>query len=345
MIEDDKFIIKSRIEKRNAIQINIPTFKSYDVTRATIKSLFLQKEIDFDILLIDNTSDDYEKLSQEFPLINFILLSENLASAGAHRIGAELAIENGYEYVIFTDNDALLLDNEGIVKMKNRFKENENIVAVVPRYVEWFGCDDRDDFFIKTWSFHYLFVKTEIFKKIDLHNLRIFLYSDDLALTLKLSNVGKITVAGDVAYYHYRWNPKSLENFYSYFYLRGLLVIIFKEQYISIIQKLYCLLLFSYRLILISFHAFIFVDLSYLKTACLAVKGFFNLENNYVSRISQNKNYFKECNMGRLNMNKKAFVNILSNRFRLFFLPKNIYFYSPYFKKSIYFLRKKRRTE
>ena len=96
------YIVNSKILKRSDIQINIPTFNSYEITKNTIKNLLKQKGIQFDILLIDNGSDDYKKLIKNFPQINYVVLKENTGSSGAQRIGAELALGNKYEYIIST---------------------------------------------------------------------------------------------------------------------------------------------------------------------------------------------------------------------------------------------------
>ena len=214
------YINKSKIDKRSNIQINIPTFNSYEITKNTIKNLLKQKGIQFDILLIDNGSDDYKKLIKNFPQINYVVLKENTGSGGAQRIGAELALGNKYKYIIFTDNDAILLDTLGLSKMKKKLDSSSDLVAVVPSHTESFGLSYHKDFYVRNWSFHYLFVKAKAFEKIDLHNFYLFLYCDDSSLTSKLSSLGKILVCGNVKYYHYGFNPKSLLNFYNYFYLR-----------------------------------------------------------------------------------------------------------------------------
>jgi len=338
------YIVKSKIVKRNNIQINIPTFNDYETTKNTIKTLFNQKDIKFDILLIDNGTKDYVKLIKYFPKINYILLKENTGSSGAQRIGAEIALKYDYQYIIFTDNDALLLDNYGLLKMKNKLDSNTKIVAVIPQHTESFDNTLKKDFYVNSWSFHYLFVKTIVFKKIDLHAFSLFLYSDDLSLTLKIRSINKILVCSNVKYYHYRFHPKSLQNFYNYYYLRGTLYIIFKEKHILFKSRINCLINFIYKMLQMFVHSLIFFDFSYIKTIILSFRGFINFNKNYLQIILSlpNKYILEEYSPERIkNPEKSGFINLLDNYLCLLIPNKKLYLHSNYLNKNIYYRLKK----
>ncbi len=335
-------IKKHRLKKTANIQVNIPTYNSYETTRRTIKILLKQQGIRFDILVIDGGTSDYEKLSKNFPQINYVLLDDNYGSAGAQRIGGELALKYGYEYVIFTDNDAILLDKYGLLKMKNKLDSDPKIVAIVPQHTESFNNCTQEGFFIDSWSFHYLFVKTKVFKKINFHNFYLFLYSDDLSLTLKLSSVHKILVCNSVKYYHYGFNPKSLQNFYNFFYLRGLLTIIFKEDNILFNTRLKLIIQFLYKIAQMTFHGLMLLDLSYAKTILLSFIAFLKLKKDFRNKIPQNKYILSEVDRSNIKSDDlKRYVNISSSRLNLLFPPKKCFIHSNYLNKDIYFKRVK----
>ena len=331
------YIDKQEIKKRNSIQINLPTFNSYEVTKNTIKKLFKQKGIKFDILLIDNGTEDYKKLIKDFPEINYVVLKENTGSSGAQRIGAELALKNKYEYIIFTDNDAILLDDFGLLKMKQKLDSFPGLVAVVPSHTESFGVGFHKDFYIRSWSFHYLFVKSEVFKKTDLHNFYLFLYSDDLSLTLKLSSVGKVLVCGNVKYYHYGFNPKSLLNFYNYFYLRGLLYITFKEKNIKFSSRIMTIFNFFYKVFQTVLYSIFLLDFSYIKTIFLAIMGFMDIRKNLAHLIPVNKYKWEEINGAEINKKVGEYIDVSQKRLKLFLPLRRILIRSNYLNRNIYF--------
>ncbi len=330
------YIVNSKILKRSDIQINIPTFNSYEITKNTIKNLLKQKGIQFDILLIDNGSDDYKKLIKNFPQINYVVLKENTGSSGAQRIGAELALGNKYEYIIFTDNDAILLDTLGLSKMKKKLDSSSDLVAVVPSHTESFGLSCHKDFYVRNWSFHYLFVKAKAFEKIDLHNFYLFLYCDDSSLTSKLSSLGKILVCGNVKYYHYGFNPKSLLNFYNYFYLRGLLLISLREKYISLSSRINTSFNFFYKVFQMILYSIILLDFSYIRTIFLALSGFLNMKESLIHFIPINRYRWQEVTPQQ-NESFEGYTDVFKKRWKLLIPLRKIMVHSNYLNKNIYF--------
>ena len=334
-------ISKKRIVKRHSIQINIPTFNSYQ-TKKIITILKHQQNISFDILLIDNNSLDYKKLIKDFPDINYVVLNDNYGGGGAQRIGAELALKYKYQYIVFSDNDAILMDKYGLSKLKKKLDSDKNLLAALPKNIEYF-VNKKNDFYTDRCPFHFFIVRTVVFNKIDLHNFYLYLFSDDISLSYKISTIGKILICADVEYYHNAFTPKILTNFYNYFSLRGFLIIIFKEKDIALRYKFQCLLMFFSRLLRIAVKSIIFMDLSYLKTFFLSVIGFIFENKNLIKHIPKNKYILKEIKENKLSKNiLKNALNITINSrtkhyFELFFLAKYCYIWNNYKRKKIYF--------
>ena len=157
----------SRIVRRHSVQVTVPTFQSYEVTKKTIEKLLAQKDAAVDILLVDNNSQDYVQLAQDFPQINYLVAKVNTGSGGAQCLGMHAAIFYGYETLICTDNDALLLSDDGLSKLLARLDPNNGIACVIPQNVEnsMEPGEDRDVHY--PVPFHYVCLSVDFLKRIE----------------------------------------------------------------------------------------------------------------------------------------------------------------------------------
>ncbi len=93
------------------VAIILINWNSYQHTHNCILSLQDMVYKDFDIILVDNDSkdDSGKKLAQQHGNgIIFIKSSENLGFAGGNNLGIQYASANGYEYVLFLNNDTFV---------------------------------------------------------------------------------------------------------------------------------------------------------------------------------------------------------------------------------------------
>jgi len=325
------YIVESKIIKKSDIQINIPTFNSYETTKNTIKILFKQKDIKFDILFIDNASEDYKKLIKDFPDINYVVLKENTGGSGAQRIGAELALKKGYDYIIFTDNDAILLSETGLQRMFKKLKSDDNIGAVAPKNIEKDNKITKDIIWKKQLPFHYIFVKSSLFKKISLHNFYIFLYSDDTSLTSKIVSNSKLIVCGDIFYYHDVFQAKCIQYTYFYFHLRGLLIIVFRENDINFKLKITHLFNIFYKITLSILRFIQLRDPTFIKIVFSVLVQFVtNYKKIDISKIPPDKYLLKKIDNKIQGAKEPTLLNLT-------FLHKAYCFHSNYYKKDFYY--------
>jgi GT2 family glycosyltransferase len=326
------YIVESKITKKGNIQINIPTFSSYEITKNTVELLLKQKNVDFDILIIDNASEDYKKLIKDFPGINYIVLKENAGGSGAQRIGAEIAMKYNYDYIIFTDNDAVLLVDDALGKMFSRFADDK-ISAVAPKNIDADNRETLDIIWKRQLPFHYIFVRISFLKRIELFNFYLFLFADDISLTSKIVSNGKMIICGNVFYYHETFKPKIFQNTSFYFYIRGFLLIIFFEKNISASLKIWHSFHLLYKILLCLLFSFQFRDVSYIKTIYLAVK---NVINNYEvidKKIPDNKYALREISPKNLDDVKYKAPTLLNS----IFLKRHYKHYSNFNKRFVYF--------
>lgn len=116
------------------VLIVILNWNNTEETYKCIISILSQSFAVFDILVIDNCSkiDPKKKLKANFPNIYFIRNKKNLGVADGRNVGVRFALENGYKYLLFIDNDAHLEKN--MLKFLYRSaKENKNHALFGPK--------------------------------------------------------------------------------------------------------------------------------------------------------------------------------------------------------------------
>lgn len=309
--------------------ISMPTYNSYAITKQTLKRLLRQKEIQFDIVLINNGGEDYKSLMKDFPDINYIVLEKNVGGGGAQRIGAEFALKMGYEFIVMTDNDAILLQSDGLAKLYKKISSDLELGGVAPNH-----CDSpikKDILWKKQLCFHYLFVRCSFLRTIELHNFFIYMVTDDVSFVSKIVSNTNLLICHSIKYYHEAFKPKFLQNYTIYFGIRGFLIILFLEKNISFRLKLYHFFhLFYYPLIAIA-HSLILWDVSYIKTIFLSIYNFLtNYQKIDLAAIPKNKYVFAESR-------KPLSEAVSMTTFNSIFLKREYYWYSNYFKKKQYY--------
>ena len=332
--EDSAKSIKISLKKKNDLLVCIPTFCSLETTRKTITALTKQKNTEFDILLIDNNSTDYISLLKEFPNLNHVILSENYGSSGAQYIGAIISLEFGYKYIMFSDNDALLLDDYGIKRLIDAMKTSR-ADGVFPQNVE-FGEPKTSEPFTNvnsTTAFHYLIVRVKFIKKYGLHPFDIFLCGDDISMTAKIISNGKLVRCNTVRFFHPLYSPKMFGNEWGYYAIRNLSYLSLWDRNISglIRMKLFILGLTHIARLLVYYLCT--GDVSYIKTISLGIHDGVNQKLGKAHDVPKNKINYSANTDSTFARSPK--INQLST---LFLLPAFRYF-SNFHQKYIYFSR------
>lgn len=112
------------------VSIILVSYNTKDMTRDCLKSIYkYTKDIDFEIFVVDNNSQDgsIEMIEQEFPQVHLIKNLENKGFGAANNIAIR---RSNAEYIFCLNTDAFLLSNS--VKDFYDFmerKENQNIGA------------------------------------------------------------------------------------------------------------------------------------------------------------------------------------------------------------------------
>ncbi len=88
----------------------ILTYNHYEDTRECLSSLLASNYQDFQVLVVDNGSNDGtpDKVRQEFPSVQVIENNENLGVPAGFNVGFRHALQNGAGYILMLNNDTIL---------------------------------------------------------------------------------------------------------------------------------------------------------------------------------------------------------------------------------------------
>lgn len=178
----------------------------------------------------------------ELPHVTLLPQKENLGFAGGNNVGTKWAIEHGFDYVFFHNDDGFLASNalEPLVEVLEQDREVAMVQSLMllhpeTKYINSAGnslhylgfgyCNDyrtlKDDYNKKSAheisyaSGAALMVPVDIIKKYGMWEKDFFMYHEDLEWTFRLRAAGyKIMLAPDSIFYHKYQFSKSIEKFY-----------------------------------------------------------------------------------------------------------------------------------
>jgi GT2 family glycosyltransferase len=213
---------------QHKIAVVIINWNSYLHSRNCIRSLNESSIKDFDIILVDNASNDGsgERLRDEFENIIFLKNSSNLGFTGGNNVGIQYALDNQYEFILMLNND-VFVDQSFICHLKNYLDFHLDAGAVQPliyNYPErtkiWNGgglfirnlaksysnrkfdghIDPREIDWISGCAF---MVRASVFRETGLLNEKYFAYHEDVDLSLRIKDAGyKLVFIPQAAIYH-----------------------------------------------------------------------------------------------------------------------------------------------
>jgi hypothetical protein len=93
-----------------SVAIILVNWNGYAYTQACLESLEKVKEPAFQVILVDNGSQNSEgeQLKARFPNIHLIANPDNLGFAGGNNVGIRYALEEGFDQVLLLNNDTLV---------------------------------------------------------------------------------------------------------------------------------------------------------------------------------------------------------------------------------------------
>jgi len=116
------------------VSVVVLSHERVDLLRRTLRSVFAQRGVDYDVIVVDNASSDgsAEMVKNEFPRARLIALEQNLAIQGRN-IGFRAATGG---VVLSLDNDIELPDPELLLRLHERFARAPALGALTLKICE-----------------------------------------------------------------------------------------------------------------------------------------------------------------------------------------------------------------
>lgn len=226
-------VVRNRhVIRQSEVCVIMPTSNQSEVTAQTILQLLELHEgssLPFDILLVDNGSEDYRAVARALSEagrepINWILLEGNGGSSGAQNAGIREALEAGYQTLILTDNDAVLTTPNGIDRL---LKTLDRADIAIPRNTARFGVPANLPF---EATLHYVAMRAEVVRSIGSIEPFFFLCLDDVEFFMRALSAGlRVVETDDVQVRHPLRKPVLLSNRTTYLMTRNYLHLLLRS--------------------------------------------------------------------------------------------------------------------
>ena len=213
--------------QNNKVAIIIVNWKQYELTKSCLSTLKSSKFNDFQIILIDNESNqkDLKNLKNQFDQVKTFTSEKNLGFTGANNIGINYAIKNQFEYVMLLNNDTEI-DKNFINPLLEAFQKYNKLGAVQPVIMNfyqnkkvWNAGGNLNKFFGYTsvikkpkyinrkidWiTGCCILIKTVVIKKVGLLDENFFAYYEDVDWSIRIKKAGYdlAVVKSSLIYHH-----------------------------------------------------------------------------------------------------------------------------------------------
>ncbi len=188
-------------------------------TRKCLDSLLSEGYSNLQVVCIDNNSDNNEaaKLKDEYPTVKVIKNETNLGFAGGCNVGIKHALDDGTDYVMLFNNDAVIVE-DSIAKMVEFYEAHSDVGMVSPtilyadeKTVWFYGAKlskalgftinigkgkvadsivGKDPFQTGFCSGCTMLVHRNVIEQIGLMDEEYFVYYEDLDWCTKADNIG-----------------------------------------------------------------------------------------------------------------------------------------------------------
>lgn len=332
-----------RFKKKNNVILYFPTYNDFNNTKKTIDKLQRQTFNNFDILILDNGGDDTKHLLSLDKEINLIKIFNNVGSTGAQWIGLHFCLKQNYRYLIISDNDSLLIENDGIEKLINNLINSGGSAIVPNNLIKLFQKNDLSKIHLNNIEKCNSFQISQYFlidvHKVDLKNSFnpiMFLSCEDVMLSSRVLGKDNILYDNSVNYYHKPIKPYHLSSKAQYLKLRGLFLIIFFEKKIKPLIKIRIIGFLFFSIIELIINSIRFYDLnpikiiyrSFLSSLSSWTFDEIKIEINNLENFKYNLNLIEpKNNINNFKLLKDKDKFILPKRFKVFDSIKKKYTY------------------
>jgi len=191
------------------VAVIIVNWKKYTITSKCIESVFKCNYSNYEIILVDNESDDSKLSTLKRKNIITISNSKNEGFSKANNQGIDYAIKNNFDYILMLNNDTIVKSN--LIDVLVRTAQAKKISTIQPLILNhngqkiWNGGGKINYFFGTFFSSNKVsksyktidwftgcccLFETKLFLEIGKLDERFFAYYEDVDLSLRIKKNG-----------------------------------------------------------------------------------------------------------------------------------------------------------
>lgn len=195
-------------QRKHPVAAVVVTYNRKDMLKGCLEHLLLLEKEQCDIILIDNASTDGTKEAIQDLIdrqqVYYFNTGENIGGAGGFRVGAEKAVQLGYEYIWLMDDDTYVtpLALSELLKADRRLDGRYGFLSGIAYWTDGSICNmnrqrtglhkkledyTKDQVPVIMATFVSFFVKADVIVKYGLPIQDFFIWSDDLEYSRRIS--------------------------------------------------------------------------------------------------------------------------------------------------------------
>ena len=237
------------MEKEPKVSIILVNYNGYQDTIECLKSLKELEYHNYEVIIVENGSKDYEKVKNDRFLNDnaiVILEKENGGFSAGNNIGIKYALENGTDYVFLLNNDTTI--DKNAIKYLVEIAENDNKVGIATGNIYYYSQPDK--LWYSNGIYNYkkgatymvndataevsficgcmMLIRKDTIEQIGMLSDDFFLYSEDTEYVCRAVKAGwKLKWTPEAKVYH-KISASTVENsdFQQYYMIRNNLVIV-----------------------------------------------------------------------------------------------------------------------
>jgi hypothetical protein len=224
---------KEVIKNKPLISLILVTMNRKELLKRCLESILLQKFADYEIIVVDNASDDGtgDMVQSLFPGVRYFYLSNNLGPPGGRNYGVRMAAG---EFCVFLDDDAIFADDNVLSRVVSYFRSYSDLGCIAFRIVKPSdGCEEyksipradkkiiHEDYECSYFSAAGFSCRRNLFLELGMWEL-LFFIGEEPDFSYRLINKGyKIVRSSAISVIHYETLLARVPGKWIYFGMRS----------------------------------------------------------------------------------------------------------------------------